>query len=392
MNAPRHVLTSRRGMTLIEVLIVLALLAGLAGMTLTFIDDLDDNSRATITRERLDNIQAAIAGDGLEVGRFVSDMGRLPKVYGGGTEGQELKELWFDVQNVGQAPPISGYEPTLDGATFTDRISIDLAAGWHGPYLLMGSDKLFDGFGNPFLLYSDDAAGTVANAGEGIKAVGSAGRDPGDASGNTYRKDLSATTTASLTVRVRVRRRDDASSPVWGLPEKNVVIEDTPGAAGTTYAEGEVYVHSGGRVFVCGGGQLVSEGTPTPAWDTATAPGQEIIVRDTEATPNEVVWTYLGGGTTGYCQFMNKVKGVLFYPSFDGDGRAEIARTDLDESDLSGGEFSFTGLAAGTRKLLVYGGLIHNSTQTNCWSSGLQTIVLKPGGNVVTVYLTERLD
>jgi hypothetical protein len=93
---------------------------------------------------------------------------------------------------------------------------------------------------------------------------------------------------------------------------------------------------------------------------------------------------------------MTDVKADLWYPVIDGTpAKARIDRTS-NTAISSGGEFSFTGLTPGTRKLLVYGGLIHNPgsgvEQTNCWSSGLQTIELKPGGNVVTVYLTEELN
>jgi len=54
----RHVAQS--GMTLIEVVIVLALLAGLAGMTLTATGEMNDESRASRTRSRADMLRRAV--------------------------------------------------------------------------------------------------------------------------------------------------------------------------------------------------------------------------------------------------------------------------------------------------------------------------------------------
>ncbi len=96
---------SKRGMTLIELLIVLGIMAALATVALTTLDGMGDRTRMDTTRARLDAIEEAIVGDGLKPGRFVSDMGRLPVVHydkpnpaGSGTvateEGETLIELW----------------------------------------------------------------------------------------------------------------------------------------------------------------------------------------------------------------------------------------------------------------------------------------------------------
>ena len=80
-------------MTLIEVLIVLALLGGLATIALTSMGELSASERVDTTRQRLDAIRTAVIGDGVNPGRFLADMGRLPRVQE--TEpGMILSELW----------------------------------------------------------------------------------------------------------------------------------------------------------------------------------------------------------------------------------------------------------------------------------------------------------
>jgi hypothetical protein len=53
---------------------------------------------------------------------------------------------------------------------------------------------------------------------------------------------------------------------------------------------------------------------------------------------------------------------------------------------------TYTGLAPGPRKLLACAFIDTAGTQLNKWRSPLIDVELKPGGNVVTVYLTEELN
>ena len=180
-------------MTLIELLIVLGLMAAIASVALTTLDSMGDRTRMDTTRNRLDMIERAIVGDGLEPGRFISDMGRLPVVHlypdpSGSNqigEGQGLIELWDDLERryIGPVPTadILGFEPGAGGieSIFTNSMCSDLAGGgtpqppsdptgmtalfgtgvevntlggWSGPYLQIGGNKLFDGFGNAFAI------------------------------------------------------------------------------------------------------------------------------------------------------------------------------------------------------------------------------------------------
>jgi hypothetical protein len=55
------------------------------------------------------------------------------------------------------------------------------------------------------------------------------------------------------------------------------------------------------------------------------------------------------------------------------------------------GSVTFSDLTPGPRKLYAYA-FINGGTPRNAWASQLVDVELKPGGNVVTVYLTEELQ
>ena len=145
----------KKGMTLIELLIVLGLMAALAGMTLSTVTDMDERARGNVTRERLASIRAAVMGDPGGGPGFLRDMGRLPRQDFGRDEGEELAELWDwnrdrDYSRYRTRQPDS--DPlTLSSAPTASAFAID--SGWRGPYLPPPrGGKLFDGFGRNFTL------------------------------------------------------------------------------------------------------------------------------------------------------------------------------------------------------------------------------------------------
>ncbi len=192
------------GMTLIELLIVLGIMAALATVALTALDGMGDRTRADTTRSRLDAIEEAIVGDGRSPGRFISDMGRLPvkhdqipnpanpSVLRDTQAGEGLVELWSPLDdNYARRPVVrffNGFEsdsepiyitamtshgvPPVDtdgvaarfpetGLSSPDPASaliVELPGGWQGPYLQVGGDRLFDGFGNAFHFTQDQPA------------------------------------------------------------------------------------------------------------------------------------------------------------------------------------------------------------------------------------------
>lgn len=112
-----NLLKNQLGFTLLEMLVVVFILSGIALMTVSFTSNADDQFRFDNTRERLNQIRTVVVGrtdqtvnGGPVVGGFVADIGRLPN---------NLSEL-----------VASGTLPVWGFATTTG-----LWAGWRGPYL-----------------------------------------------------------------------------------------------------------------------------------------------------------------------------------------------------------------------------------------------------------------
>jgi len=137
MNAP----SCKSGMTLIELVIVLALMAGLAGLTLSTVGELGHRERQDQTLLRFERIR-----EGVE--RLRQDLGRGPWLHND-TDGIRLEELWRD------AGALSYGDVSLDPAwsEFSGVLpaSVSLRFGWNGPYIGVddaASAELWDGFGN----------------------------------------------------------------------------------------------------------------------------------------------------------------------------------------------------------------------------------------------------
>ena len=208
-------LKRRSGMTLFELLIVLALMAGLAGMALTTVGDMGARGRYDETTARLLLIREAVVGDGVAPSRFLRDMGRLPYLYST-IEGEELVELWkndvpaLDYGAIGpqnitwpDSPLPAGFP---DGAQ-----NVTLRGGWNGPYLQVNdpSDaRVFDGFGNPFNVTTDVSYFIQTVTSPGADGA-SGGSDWPEIDRTLDFANLTASNT-SLTVSVRVR-----DSGVW---------------------------------------------------------------------------------------------------------------------------------------------------------------------------------
>jgi prepilin-type N-terminal cleavage/methylation domain-containing protein len=136
--------TARRahasGFTLIEVIVIIAVLAILAGAMAPLATRVMDSSRQDLTLQRQQAIYQAIMGDPSAPGSgFLSDIGRLP--------GSDLTELATQ-----QSLPSYAIQ------------SCGTGMGWRGPYLLQGIDASghpLDGWGTPM----DFVNGQIRSAG-----------------------------------------------------------------------------------------------------------------------------------------------------------------------------------------------------------------------------------
>jgi prepilin-type N-terminal cleavage/methylation domain-containing protein len=162
----------QRGLTLLELLVVLMILATLGTVMVTQTMSLTNEARYDQTVRMLEQIRDGLSGRVIVSGEdpsavlpgFVVDMGRLP-------EGPDLSELWvqgaladFDLHDVSAA---------FDDVT-PDALP-GIAGGWRRPYvrLPVGAAELTDGWGQVFDVQKAD--GTAAAAGEEIRKVVSDG-------------------------------------------------------------------------------------------------------------------------------------------------------------------------------------------------------------------------
>ena len=166
-------LVFRRGFTLLELVVVMAILALLAGIAIRSFDGLDQQARFDATRRSMQNIDDAIlatsreADGSLSITGFIADVGRLPQAFGADPNSQ-LAELWSNPRNL--APFVVQTSPSDP--------QVLIACGWRGNYLRLGvgQSTLQDGWGNAFDLLKSDLATAVGN-GDAIAAIRSRGAD-----------------------------------------------------------------------------------------------------------------------------------------------------------------------------------------------------------------------
>jgi len=189
MNNPSGLSREAAGLTLVEMLLVLLILAALAGVALQSTDQLVDQSRFEATQSTLDQIESAVIGPATQrdtdgsplITGFVADVGRLPTAVGTDPATQ-LRQLW---QNIEGLPVWGLVSPPGDA-------QVRLGAGWRGPYIRLGvgAQTLTDGWGQPMqLLLADDL--TELDDGDPVFIIRSLGSDnlPGDG-GDPYSVDL----------------------------------------------------------------------------------------------------------------------------------------------------------------------------------------------------------
>jgi prepilin-type N-terminal cleavage/methylation domain-containing protein len=176
----------QRGLTLLELVVVLAILAALGTVMVTQTTNLTSEARYEQTARTLEQLDAAVVGEtGLRgpdgqrlIAGFVADIGRLP---------DSLDELWeIGSLNAFAIDKSPAGDPTLA-----------VAGGWRGPYLRLpvGADDLTDGWGRPFETLDED--GNTITSGP-IKILRSRGPD-NVVGGVGYDRDLYVVFEASST-------------------------------------------------------------------------------------------------------------------------------------------------------------------------------------------------
>jgi prepilin-type N-terminal cleavage/methylation domain-containing protein len=138
------------GFTLVEIVVVIAVISILASMAVPFAAKMLDSARETNTRQRMQDLHKAILGDpATGTHGFVGDMGRLPN--GGVNALQQLNT--------------QGAQPGQPGAALP-AAELGIQRGWNGPYVNASFDTAGyrnDGWGRP-LRYGPAAAAAVPPA------------------------------------------------------------------------------------------------------------------------------------------------------------------------------------------------------------------------------------
>jgi prepilin-type N-terminal cleavage/methylation domain-containing protein len=167
----------RRGLTLLELVVVLAILAALSMVAVLATETAVEQARFDVTLKTLDDIDNAVLGppsgatstEARGFTGFIADIGRPPMTVGfDPNSGTQLQELWVNANGL-----------RLYGPAITSDPNIIVFSGWRGPYLRLTTTpgvipQLLDGWGNSYrALAADDV--TVLGANQPVARVRSDG-------------------------------------------------------------------------------------------------------------------------------------------------------------------------------------------------------------------------
>jgi prepilin-type N-terminal cleavage/methylation domain-containing protein len=184
----------RYGMTLIELIVTLTILAAVASIAIVTLSDMGLTSRYEETARRGQAAQSAVIGEGSGLSRFVNDLGRYPMVLvdvpGESDEAVKARLVrWYltELYNIEADDSVGGariavYDPSqaaavraricytdadysydfdADGTATSDHdrlvaasvigsLQIAMRAGWDGPYLINQYEIFTDNYGEPW--------------------------------------------------------------------------------------------------------------------------------------------------------------------------------------------------------------------------------------------------
>ena len=164
----------KRAFTLIELVVVLAVIAVLTHLAVRELSHLRDAKLTKAADAQLETIRASVYPPSErrhscritdeEASGFLADMGRLPRL----VDDMTLGELWQMPTNaLPYAVRPATAENLVPGLSALANASVYVPTGWRGPYLRLpfGKSRLMDPWGNP--IEREDAAGlprlTVSN-------------------------------------------------------------------------------------------------------------------------------------------------------------------------------------------------------------------------------------
>jgi prepilin-type N-terminal cleavage/methylation domain-containing protein len=152
--------SNRRGLTLLELVVVLGILALLAGVAVQSLDPIANQSRYESSQNMIDGIRSATIGDqnaknanGQKIiSGYVADTALLPSA---------LTDL-LQKPNAIVAYGTNSFDSDRD---LTNDVT--LARGWNGPYLQLGAGRtnILDGWGHALTLQNNSGAITIASLG-----------------------------------------------------------------------------------------------------------------------------------------------------------------------------------------------------------------------------------
>lgn len=231
----------KRGLTLLELVVVLAILAAIAAAASIATDRILARRRVEVTQQTISAFQRSVLGSfggaetitsvsqpqaGSALEGFVADLGRVPVATGTDPELQ-LSELWSNP---------NGMEPYGRKSAPGDS-EVFLNCGWRGPYVDMpiGATRLTDGWGRAMTVLSIDGTGApkVALAGEPIFGLTSLGSD-----------GLVGVTTTELPLAedLTIWLGDQVSSPLHADVTVTVYQSDGSGGRGIPAGNGSLMV------------------------------------------------------------------------------------------------------------------------------------------------------
>jgi len=241
MSQSRCVSQMRLGLTLIELVVVLAILAALTGVAVRSLEPIADQTRYEATQRQLTEVDHAflhrqVSSESVAYTGFVTDMGRLPiaRVIAGETQASELY-ISNPAMNPFSIEAVDDPETDEDESLRTNNVIL-VAAGWRGPYLPLapGSDVIRDGYSQSLSLFN--LAGNLVSDGEAIVDISSRGsNDLINLSDVGYQRDLRLPGGPFLAARfqgdvpVRVTDSDGMTIPTLNPDERLLVRVYGPG-------------------------------------------------------------------------------------------------------------------------------------------------------------------